>query len=67
MSSTHSRPGYGQAFVIAIILAALTVLEFYIALTIDSAVFLMLIAAIKAILVIRFFMHVNRLWAPEQE
>ena len=49
-----------------LVLAVLTVVEFWIALVNCTArSFLMLIAAVKAILVIWFFMHVKRLWAPE--
>lgn len=56
---------YTTGIIIILVLAALTVVEFYIALATHSAVFLMLIAALKAILVIWFFMHVKRLWAAE--
>ena len=56
---------YQTGILIVLVLAVLTVVEFYIALVTHSVVFLMLIAAAKAILVIWFFMHVKRLWAPE--
>jgi hypothetical protein len=56
---------YRTGIIIVLVLAVLTLIEFYIAVATASVVFLMLIAALKAILVIWFFMHVKRLWAPE--
>lgn len=56
---------YSTGIIIILVLAALTVIEFYVALATHSVVFLMLIAALKAILVIWFFMHVKRLWSAE--
>ena len=56
---------YITGLVVVLVLAALTLVEFYIATHMDSVVFLMLIALAKAVLVIWFFMHVKRLWAPE--
>lgn len=56
---------YSTGIIVILVLAALTVVEFYVALATHRAVFLMLIAALKAILVIWFFMHVKRLWSAE--
>jgi hypothetical protein len=56
---------YRTGIIIVLVLAVLTLIEFYIAVATASVVFLMLVAALKAILVIWFFMHVKRLWAPE--
>jgi len=52
---------------VALALAVLTIVEFYVAITLGSAIFLMLIALFKAVIVINFFMHVSRLWSPEGE
>jgi len=57
---------YRTGILIVLVLAVLTAIEFFIAIKMNSVVFLMLIAAAKAILVIWFFMHVKRLWAPEE-
>jgi heme/copper-type cytochrome/quinol oxidase subunit 4 len=57
---------YRTGIIIVLVLAVLTIVEFYIAIMTHSAVFLLLIAALKAVLVIWFFMHVKRLWAPEE-
>ena len=56
---------YTTGILIILALAVLTLVEFWVALNTHSTVFLMLIAAAKALLVIWFFMHVKRLWAPE--
>lgn len=58
---------YRLSFLVALALAALTIIEYYVGTHFPSAVFLMLLAVVKAVLVLRFFMHVNRLWAPEGE
>ena len=62
-----SKQGYGLVILIGIILAVLTVIEYYMGLWHVGAAFLMLVAALKAILVIYFFMHVSRLWKTEEE
>jgi hypothetical protein len=56
---------YRTGILIALILAALTAFEFWLAHVNSGVTFLMLIAAAKAILVIWFFMHVKRLWSAE--
>ena len=68
MNNGHKVGSYSQAIVVGLVLAVLTVVELWIALNMNSpVVILLLIAAFKAVLVIRFFMHINRLWAPEGE
>ena len=68
--SGHKR-SKGSAFrrstTVALILAALTVIELFVALYLPSLVILMLIAAFKAVLVLNYFMHVSRLWTPQEE
>ncbi len=65
--NTHKQSGYGQVIIIGIVLAALTVVELIMALNHMGAALLLLVAALKAILVIYFFMHVSRLWTAEGE
>ncbi len=65
--NTHKQSGYAQVIIIGIILALLTVIEYFMGLYHVGATLLMLIAALKAILVIYFFMHVSRLWTAEGE
>ena len=61
------RGAYLKNLYVALTLAVLTIIELIIAITINSAVFLMLIATIKAVLVLYFFMHVSRLWSSEED
>ena len=67
---THDRArrsDYLRNLYVALTLAVLTIIELIVAITINSAVFLMLIATIKAVLVLYFFMHISRLWSPEED
>ncbi len=61
------KDGYGFVILIGIVLAILTVIEYFMGLYHVGATLLMLVAALKAILVIYFFMHVSRLWTAEGE
>jgi cytochrome c oxidase subunit 4 len=62
-----NRDGYGFVVLIGIVLAILTIIEYFMGLYHVGATLLMLVAALKAILVIYFFMHVSRLWTAEGE
>jgi len=64
---THKQSGYAQVITIGILLAVLTLIEYFMGLYHVGATLLMLVAALKAILVIYFFMHVSRLWTAEGE
>ncbi len=57
--------GYRQIIIIAVLLAILTVAEYFVAQALPSAIFLLLIALVKAALIVQFFMHVYRLWREE--
>lgn len=56
---------YRTGILVALVLAVITVFEFWLAHVNSGVTFLMLIAALKAILVVWFFMHVKRLWSAE--
>lgn len=60
----------GRAYLVSLgvaaVLAVFTLVEYWVALTSDSAIIIMLIALIKAIIVIYAYMHVNRLWSAEE-
>lgn len=56
---------YRTGILIALILAVLTAFEFWLAHVNSGVTFLMMVAAVKAGLVIWFFMHVKRLWSAE--
>jgi heme/copper-type cytochrome/quinol oxidase subunit 4 len=51
--------------IVLLVLALLTAVEFWVALVSGSAVFLFLIALVKAGVIVQFFMHVYRLWREE--
>ncbi len=57
---------YRLSTIIALVLAALTILEYYVALHYPNTALLFLLAMIKAYFVLRFFMSVQRLWTPEE-
>lgn len=68
--SSHKRTrseAYRHSTVVALVLAALTIIEIFIALYVPSTALLLLVATFKAILVLKYFMHVSRLWTPEEE
>lgn len=56
---------YVTGALVALVLAVLTAIEYFLGTHYPSAVFLFLIAIIKSILVLYFFMHIYRLWRPE--
>ena len=68
--SSHKRTrseAYRHSATVALVLAALTIIEIFVALYVPSTALLMLVATFKAILVLKYFMHVARLWTPEEE
>ena len=68
--SSHKRSrsaAYRHSTTVALVLAALTIIEIFIALYVPSTALLLLVATLKAILVLKYFMHVARLWTPEEE
>ena len=56
----------GQGVFIFVYLAVLTVLEFGIAITFNSAVLLVVIALVKAVLVVYYYMHIYKLNAEHE-
>ncbi len=58
---------YRQNIYVFLGLAVLTVLEFLVAVNLEQAtVALVIIALIKAGLIVQFFMHIYRLWQAEE-
>ncbi len=56
----------GIGWIIFIILAVLTFVEFIVAVTIDANLpYMIVIAIMKAVLIIYYFMHVAKLWRGE--
>ncbi len=58
-----------RGLVVIVILAVLTVIEFIIAISLDTGRFglLTVIALIKAWFILDYFMHISQLWKTEEE
>jgi hypothetical protein len=56
---------YRTSFVIALILAFLTGVEYLAAVNGMGAVVMFLLGLAKAYFVVNFFMHISRIWRPE--
>ena len=60
------KAGQRQNIFVLLGIALLTVAEFWLAINLDDpAVPIMIIAFIKAALIVQYFMHVDRLWRKE--
>lgn len=65
----HQTKGaaFRQGIGIALILALLTVIEYFVGIAPNpSAALLFLLALVKAALVVYFFMHISRVWSSNQ-
>jgi cytochrome c oxidase subunit IV len=56
---------YRLGYITLLILAALTIVEFVVAIYLGSAILLLLIALVKAAIIVQNFMHITRLWREE--
>ncbi len=57
---------YVRGWVVLLGLAALTAIEYGIAVTSAAVVPMLLMGMFKALLILEYFMHVSRLWSPEE-
>ena len=57
---------YREGIIVAIILAIVTVIEYYVALNLNSFAIMMILALLKAILVVNYFMHIRSLWSEDE-
>lgn len=57
---------YRQGYIVAIILAVVTVVEYFIALSISNFAIMMLLGLVKAYFVVNYFMHIKSLWSEEE-
>jgi cytochrome c oxidase subunit 4 len=57
---------YRLSVTVGLVLAVLTVVEYFVGLRFPSTVLLMLLALFKAVAVLNYFMHVSRLWRQEE-
>jgi len=64
--SEKKAAAYRLGIITAIILAVLTILEYVVSVNLNgSMVFLLLIALVKAGIIVQNFMHIARLWREE--
>lgn len=64
--SEKRNAAYRQSVAVALVLAILTIIEYFAAIYAPSTVILMLLALFKAVAVLNYFMHVSRLWKQEE-
>lgn len=67
MTETHTSTGMGIGTKVILILAVLTVVEYVIAVTKPPGqiALIFLIALLKAVLIVLYFMHVRQIWGSE--
>lgn len=56
---------YRLGIITLLILAVLTIAEFFAAVYLESLVLLFIVAVIKAAVIVQNFMHISRLWREE--
>ena len=67
--STHKKTkaaAFRTSITVALILAVLTVVEYFVALSMPFAAILLLLGLFKAFFVVNNYMHISRLWSPEE-
>jgi heme/copper-type cytochrome/quinol oxidase subunit 4 len=64
--SEKRAAAYRLSVTVGLVLAILTVIEYFAAIYWPSTVVLMLLALFKAVAVLNYFMHVSRLWRQEE-
>lgn len=65
--ATKAKSGiYRTGYVVAIVLAIVTVVEFYIATHFNNFAIMMLLGLVKAYFVVNYFMHIKSLWSEEE-
>ena len=66
MTQENKSSAVRTGYIVFLALAVLTVLEYFVAqLTIPLLVPMFVIALLKAVLIVNYFMHVYRLWREE--
>jgi cytochrome c oxidase subunit IV len=56
---------YRLGLITLVILAVLTIVEYFVAVSLESLVLLFIIAVVKAAVIVQNFMHIARLWREE--
>lgn len=63
---SDKKAAYRQGVWVAVVLGALTALEYWISIALDgSLVFLTLIGLVKAGIIVQYFMHIYRVWQED--
>jgi len=57
---------YRASVTVGLVLAILSILEYFVAIYLHSTVVLFLLALFKAVAVLNYFMHVSRLWRQQE-
>lgn len=64
--SDRKAAAFRASVTVGLVLAILTVVEYFAAIYTGSTVALFLLALFKAVAVLNYFMHVSRLWRQEE-
>lgn len=67
--STHKKTkaaAFRTSITVALVLAVLTAIEYFVALSFPFASILLLLGLFKAFFVVNNYMHISRLWSPEE-
>jgi cytochrome c oxidase subunit 4 len=64
--SDKKAAAFRLSVTVGLVLAILTVVEYFAAIYTGSTVVLFLLALFKAVAVLNYFMHVSRLWRTEE-
>ncbi len=62
----NNAAAFRFSIMVAVVLAALTGIEYVVALYYDGAALLLLLGLFKAYFVVNFYMHISRLWTAEE-
>ncbi len=63
--SDRKAAAYRLGLITLIILAVMTVAEYFVSIYTGSLILLMIIAVLKAAIIVNNFMHITRLWREE--
>ncbi len=56
---------YRRGLYVFLFLAVMTIVEYYVGISLNSALLLFVLALVKAAAVVQYFMHIARLWREE--
>ena len=63
--SDNKAKAYRRGTIVFLVLLLLTAVEFYVGINLNSTALLLIMALLKAALIVYVFMHVYRLWREE--